>query len=84
MKQLFVILGVGFALSTFAAQMPAKGKANCELHLVTEAGAGEIFLTMITSSKEECLSKSDSAVEARFRSKSGEVTATRGGAGPQP
>jgi tRNA A37 threonylcarbamoyladenosine modification protein TsaB len=65
------------------AEQKAQKQANCELRLVSSAGAGEIFMSIFTRNEEECLSKSDQAVEAKFR-KSGNVVAKRGGAGPQP
>jgi len=75
-----MFLTLAFSVSA-ASDKPAK-KANCELRLVTNAGAGEIFMSIFTRSKEECLSKSDSAVEAKFHTLEGNV-AQRGGAGPQ-
>lgn len=75
------------AASLYAAENKPR-QANCELRLVSQAdasgSAGEIFLSIFSPSKEECLSKSDGFVEAQYRGPAGTIVGKRGGAGPQP
>jgi hypothetical protein len=81
----FTLVAIAFTLGlTSHAQPKREPKANCELRLVSNAGAGEAFLSVFTSSEEECLAKSDTTVEAKFRNARGSIVAKRGGAGPQP
>lgn len=80
----FLIIALLASATNVNAQAPRKPKqANCELRLISNAGAGEIFMSIFTRSEEECLAKSDTSVEAKFRSPRGGVS-KRGGAGPQP
>lgn len=71
------------AVSSHAEETKRPRPANCELRLISNAGAGEIFLSIFTPNEEDCLAKSDQSVEARFH-KQGSAVAKRGGAGPQP
>ncbi len=77
----FVTLLTLATLPVLAEQKENK-QANCELRLVSSAGAGEIFMSIFTRNEEECLSKSDQTVEAKFHKRSNLVI-KRGGAGPQ-
>jgi hypothetical protein len=87
MKDIFKFTVCALILTAPALHAASKPKAaNCELRLVNQAsaGAGEIFMAIFTKNQEECLTKSDSTVEAQFKANSGLVVAKRGGAGPQP
>ncbi len=68
----------------FAEGPDAGNKGNCELRLVSHAGAGEILLSIFTPTEEDCLSKADKSVEAKYRNPEGNVVSKRGGAGPRP
>ena len=78
------LLVLGFAGASSSYSQKPIPKANCELRLVSNAGAGEACLSIFTQSEEECLSKSDRTVEAKFRAPRGSAISKRGGAGPQP
>jgi hypothetical protein len=78
---LTAVLFVG-SIAAHAADKRTPKSANCELRLVSNAGAGEAFMSIFTRSEEECLAKSDTSVEAKFRTARG-LAAKRGGAGPQ-
>ncbi len=85
MKDHFKFAACALLLLAPSAHAVSKAKtANCELRLVNQAsaGAGEIFMAIFTKNEEECLTKSDSTVEAQFKAPG--VVAKRGGAGPQP
>jgi hypothetical protein len=75
-----------FSITSFGSKAKPSVQANCELRLVSEAGAGagEIFMSIFTPSEEECLKKADDSVEAQFRSRNGRILGKRGGIGPQP
>lgn len=78
----FILTLITLATVPVLAEQKEQRQANCELRLVSNAGAGEIFMSIFTRNEEECLSKSDQSVEAKFRRRGNQV-AKRGGAGPQ-
>jgi hypothetical protein len=83
-KTLLTLIAILTLGSTAIEAAPQRQpKANCELRLVSNAGAGEVFMSIFTRSEEECLAKSDPAVEAKFRNTRGTIAAQRGGSGPQ-
>lgn len=86
MKNTLRFLAIALLISSFPAfaEQSNPNAGNCELRLVSNAGAGEIFMSIFTPTEEDCLNKSDRSVEAKFRNQRGNVIGRRGGAGPKP
>jgi len=78
-----VLAGILVSPLSFARNARERG-GNCELRLISNASAGEAFLSLFTRDKEECLAKADTTVEAQYKSPGGSVLGKRGGATQQP